>query len=72
MSLITTDSVHYQDIADAIRYQNGGSATYRPDQMAAAILAISGGGSELPVGYAVSTFSIASLDLTWQGSAEGA
>lgn len=43
MSLITTDNQHYADIANAIREKNGTENTYKPEQMAAAIHAISGG-----------------------------
>lgn len=52
MSLITTDSQHYQDIANAIREKNGTQNTYKPEQMAAAIEAISGG-AEYPPDYTV-------------------
>ena len=44
MTLITTDSQHYTDIASAIRTQLGVQTTYLPSEMAAAILSISGGG----------------------------
>lgn len=44
MALITTDSQHYHDIADAIREKNGTQNTYKPSQMAAAVRAIDGGG----------------------------
>lgn len=44
MALVETDSVHYQNIAAAIRAQNGTENTYKPPEMAQAILDISGGG----------------------------
>jgi hypothetical protein len=44
MGLIITDNTHYGDIADAIRAKVGGSDTYKPEDMAAAIEAIPSGG----------------------------
>lgn len=44
MAVVTTDSRNYRDIADAIRKKTGIDAAYRPNQMAAAITAISGEG----------------------------
>lgn len=41
-----TDSQHYTSIAAAIRSQNGEEATYKPSEMAAAILALVAGGGE--------------------------
>lgn len=43
MSIITTDSKHYNDIARAIREKTGGSKTYTPREMAGAIRGITGG-----------------------------
>ncbi len=43
MAQVATDSRHYSDIADAIRAKNGKATTYRPAEMAPAILAITGG-----------------------------
>lgn len=40
MATIITDNKHYQDIATAIRNKTGGSLTYMPGDMAAAITAI--------------------------------
>ena len=37
MAIITTDNSHYRDIAAAIREKAGGTALYRPAEMAAAI-----------------------------------
>lgn len=45
MAIITTDNQHYHDIADAIREKNGTQNTYKPEQMAAAVRAINGGGT---------------------------
>lgn len=44
MSIITTDSKHYNDIARAIREKTGGSKTYTPSEMAGAIRGIESGG----------------------------
>lgn len=52
MAIITTDSRYYAEIAAAIREKNGLTLLYKPSEMAAAILAISGGStSKLPEGY---------------------
>ena len=48
MAKVLTDDKHYTDIASAIRTKNGTETTYKPDEMADAILALeigSGGGS---------------------------
>ena len=42
MSIITTDSSHYSNIASAIRTRNGTTNQYKPNQMSAAVLAIVG------------------------------
>lgn len=47
MSLVATDAQNYSDIADAIRAKNGKATTYKPREMAPAILALTG--SEYPV-----------------------
>lgn len=59
MALIATDSKHYSDIADAIRTQNGTTTTYKPSEMAPAILAIVGPSGDLP--------EITTEDLTFTG-----
>lgn len=41
-----TDSQHYTNIAAAIRSKNGEESTYKPSEMAAAILALVAGGGE--------------------------
>lgn len=43
MSIVTTDSQHYADIAAAIREKNGEETMYKPSEMAAAIADISTG-----------------------------
>ena len=55
MSYIITDSQNYSDIAEAIRTKLNISETFKPAQMASAIMSISGGGI-IPSG----TFSISS------------
>ena len=45
MSIVTIDDSYFTDIANAIRGKNGETTTYKPNQMAAAISALSGGGS---------------------------
>lgn len=42
MSIVTTDNAHYGDIAAAIREKSGGTALYKPAEMAAAIRSIPG------------------------------
>lgn len=43
MAIVLTDNAHYQAIADAIRAKNGMTTTYKPAEMAEAILAIAPG-----------------------------
>ena len=45
MSIVTIDDSYFTDIANAIRGKNGETTTYKPNEMAAAINALSGGGS---------------------------
>ena len=45
MSIVTIDDSYFTDIANAIRGKNGETTTYKPNEMAAAISAISSGGS---------------------------
>ena len=46
MAIVTTDNAHYRDIAAAIREKAGGTALYKPAEMAEAIRGIqTGGGS---------------------------
>ena len=47
MATVTTNNQHYADIAAAIRTKSGTQEQYRPDQMAAAIQAISSGSTEM-------------------------
>ena len=44
MSIVTIDDSYFTDIANAIRGKNGETTTYKPDEMAAAISALSSGG----------------------------
>ena len=44
MSIVTIDDSCFTNIANAIRSKNGETTTYKPNEMAAAISAISGGG----------------------------
>lgn len=53
MSIVTTDNKFYSEIAAAIREKSGESTLYRPADMAEAILAIKGGGSDLAEAYAI-------------------
>lgn len=55
-----TDRQHYEAIAQAIRSKNGEEATYKPSQMAAAILAIEGGArvSEVTIYEAIGNFTV--------------
>lgn len=46
MATVTTDNSYYSAIADAIRAKNGGTATYKPSEMAAAIENIIIGGED--------------------------
>lgn len=43
---VLTDDTNYKAIADAIRAKNGTDESYKPSEMASAITAIKGGGSE--------------------------
>lgn len=45
MSIVTIDDSYFTNIANAIRGKNGETTTYKPNEMAAAISALSGGGS---------------------------
>lgn len=45
MSIVTIDDSCFTNIANAIRGKNGETTTYKPNEMAAAISALSGGGS---------------------------
>ena len=47
MSIVTIDDSYFTDIANAIRGKNGSTDTYKPNEMAAAISAISSGGSNI-------------------------
>lgn len=43
MAIVTTDSINYTNIAEAIRDKNGTKTTYKPADMASAIRSLSGG-----------------------------
>lgn len=45
MSIVTIDDSYFTDIANAIRGKNGETTVYKPNEMAAAISALSSGGS---------------------------
>ena len=47
MSIVTIDDSYFTDIANAIRGKNGETTTYKPNEMAAAISALSGGGGNI-------------------------
>ena len=47
MSLVTIDDSYFTDIANAIRGKNGETTTYKPNEMAAAISALSSGGGNI-------------------------
>ena len=59
-----SDSQHYTDIADAIRYKNGTVIKYKPSEMAGAILDIEAGEkvSEVNIYDASGMFSITYTD----------
>lgn len=49
MSIGITDNKHYTEIADAIRKKLGNESKYKPEEMAAAILSIVGGGGAVSI-----------------------
>ena len=49
MAKVLTDPAFYTAIADAIRSKLGGSTTYKPSEMAAAIASIPSGGDALAI-----------------------
>lgn len=62
-----TDRKHYEAIASAIRVMNGEATTYKPSQMAGAILDLDGGAnlakvSEIAIYDAIGMFSITYAD----------
>lgn len=63
MSIVTIDDSYFTDIANAIRGKNGETTTYKPNEMAAAISALSGGGGDWQVA-AISTVYDATTNKT--------
>ena len=57
MAKVITDNQHYKDIADAIRAKTESGDSYKPSEMADAIMAIEGGGElgELEPGFVTPT-----------------
>lgn len=53
MAYIKTNGQNYSDIADAIRYKNGGNTRYLPSEMATAIRAISSGTDQNKVTFGI-------------------
>lgn len=68
MAIKITDDKHYTDIAAAIRSQNGEEATYKPSEMAAAILAlVAGEGGEVKKVSSVNVYeSIGMFVITYE------
>ena len=63
MSIVTIDDSYFTDIANAIRGKNGETTTYKPNEMAAAISALSSGGGDWQVA-AISTVYDATTNKT--------
>lgn len=63
MSIVTIDDSYFTDIANAIRGKNGETTTYKPNEMAAAISALNGGGGDWQVA-AISTVYDATTNKT--------
>ena len=63
MSIVTIDDSCFTNIANAIRGKNGETTTYKPNEMAAAISAISSGGGDWQVA-AISTVYDATTNKT--------
>lgn len=59
--IVTTDNKHYGDIANAIRAKLGAEDTYKPDEMADAILDISSGGDPYEIINSIINGSIVEL-----------
>lgn len=73
MATIITNDENYTNIANAIRNKTGGSLTYRPEDMAAAITAIPTGGGEVGPGVNVNSRNVATylgktLYNVWEGT----
>ena len=63
MSIVTIDDSYFTDIANAIRGKNGETTTYKPNEMAAAISALSSSGGNWQVA-AISTVYDATTNKT--------
>ena len=63
MSIVTIDDSCFTDITNAIRSKNGETTTYKPNEMAAAINALSSGGGDWQVA-AISTVYDATTNKT--------
>ena len=55
MAIVTTDNSNYSAIADAIRTKLNSAETFRPSEMASAIMSITGGGGITPTGTSIIT-----------------
>ena len=62
MAIVKTDSQNYTDIAAAIRVKLNVETTYKPAQMAAAILAI---GGRCPHADVLGTYILGDLPMIW-------
>lgn len=64
MSIVTIDDSYFTDIANAIRGKNGSTNTYKPNEMAAAISAISSGGGIAQWGKMFFSSSVSQVNLS--------
>ena len=62
MAIVKTDSQHYSDIAAAIRTKLNEETTYKPAQMAAAILTI---GGRCPHADVLCSYTLSDLPMIW-------
>ena len=63
MAIVRTDNQHYGAIAAAIRSKNGRADTYKPSQMAAAILEL--GVGRCPHADVLSSYDLIGLPMAW-------
>lgn len=66
MAIVKTDSQNYTDIAAAIRAKLNEETTYKPAQMAAAILTI---GGRCPHADVLCEYTLDELPMTWAPTA---